>query len=62
MTDLELWDNNYKTHSNITPRTDTYQYSYAYQNFVMATPAGIAPPSILFRYDLAPMEVCRKLN
>ncbi|XP_063680596.1 endoplasmic reticulum-Golgi intermediate compartment protein 1-like [Bolinopsis microptera] len=38
-------------------RTDTYQYSYAYQNFVMATPAGIAPPCILFRYDLAPMEI-----
>ena len=38
-------------------RTDTYQYSYAYQNFIMSTPGGIAPPSILFRYDVAPMEV-----
>lgn len=35
----------------------SFQFSYAYQNFVLMTPAGLSPPAIIFRYEISAMEI-----
>jgi len=35
----------------------SYQFSYAYQNFVLMTPVGLSPPAIIFRYEISAMEI-----